>query len=170
ERRNRFVRLSAFPALPALTLAAAALLLAPLALLRPAPPGDSSSPAIASTSSTSAALLAELETLFPGQLDAVIDREGILQLRLSDNASARSPADQALVVDLVRADGRRLRVLSYSGRAVDIELDGVAHRFEALLGGAGDIVLAGPDFVWTPSAPRRLAGWTVNARALAPVL
>lgn len=169
ERRSRFASLSTLLAFPTLATIAAALLLAPLALIRPDSPTGSPSPAVATTASA-AALLAELETLFPGQLDAVIDQDGTLQLDLADQASATSPADQALLVELVRADGHRLRVLSYSGRSVDIELDGLAHRFEALLGGTGDIILAGPDFVWTASAPRPLAGWSVNAHALAPVL
>jgi hypothetical protein len=74
-----------------------------------------------------------------------------------------------LLVELVR-DGRRLRVISYSGRSVRVQLDGVELHFDALLTGAGEIVLAGADFIWTSATPRRLAGWRVEARPLVATL
>ncbi|MEY4488962.1 MAG: hypothetical protein RIQ79_1470 [Verrucomicrobiota bacterium] len=121
--------------------------------------------------STDAVVLAEVEKLFPGQLNALIDRDGVLQLDLRPASDSAAPdsADQALLVELVR-DGRRLRVISYSGRSVRVQLDGVELHFDALLTGAGEIVLAGADFIWTSATPRRLAGWRVEARPLVATL
>lgn len=121
-----------------------------------------------------AAVLAEVENIFPGQLNALIDRDGVLQLDLRPASVSASPerpdpADQALLVELVR-DGRRLRVISYSGRSVRVELDGVELHFDALLTGAGEIMLSGTDFIWTSAAPRQLAGWRVEARPFVAAL
>lgn len=146
-------------ALPALAL----VLLAPL--FRPA-----SAPRAAADSAPAAAeLLAQLEQLFPGQLNAVVDRDGVLQLDLATHASPASPADQALLVELIR-DDRRLRILAYSGRPVRLRLDGADLGFDPLLTSDGGVVLSGNDFAWSSSAPRLLAGWHVAARPLAPVL
>jgi hypothetical protein len=118
-------------------------------------------------------VLAQLEQLFPGQLNAVIDRDGVLQLDLSENTGAVSatPPDQGLLVELARG-GRRLRVLAYSGRSVRLELAGTELRFDPLLTSDGHVVLCGEDFVWSsaePSSAGSLAGWHVEARALAPL-
>lgn len=159
----RFLLFSPSLALPAL----AALLLLPLLL--PAPAARS---VTASSADSAFELLAQLEQLFPGQLDAVIDREGVLQLELSAVASsATPPADQALLLELTRGQ-RRLRIVAYSGRSLRVRLDHHELRFSALLTGAGQVLLAGDDFAWTPSSatPRALAGWQITARPLAAVL
>lgn len=118
-------------------------------------------------------LLAELNTLFPGQLNAVIDRDGVLQLDLAATShTSPAVADQAILVELLR-DGRILRILAYSGRTVRLELDGVSLRLDPLLTSAGDVLLAGDDFVWSSARPAvaidadSLAGWQIAARPLA---
>ncbi len=114
-------------------------------------------------------LLAQLNHLFPGQLNAVIEREGALQLDLGPQANTvAAPADQALVVELHR-DGRRLRILAYSGRPVRFELEGVFVRIEPLITSNGGVLLASDDFVWSSAQPaaRALDGWEIAARSLA---
>jgi len=118
-------------------------------------------------------LLAQLQQLFPGQLNAVIERNGALQLELvaagaEPAGGARLPGDQAILVELTRGS-QRLRVFSYSGHSVRLELDGVEKQFDTLLTGEGGIVLAGADFAWDSTAPRRWAGWKITARALGSI-
>lgn len=111
-----------------------------------------------------ASALAQVEALFPGQLNAVIERDGEVSL---DLAGQPSPAanEQPVLVQFERG-GRRLRVLSYSGRSVTLELKDGRVTFEALVTGEGGVVLSGDDFVWNSAHPAPLAGYRVNARPL----
>lgn len=160
--RSPFRRL--FPALSAsLPLVLSLLLLLPLFRAAPAPRQGTP------PTSDSAELLAQLQYLFPGQLDAVIERDGGLKLELSAEPSpAAAPADQALVLEL-RRGARHLRVLAYSGRPVRLRLDRAELHFLPLLTGDGEVMLSGDDFAWTPSAPApgALDGWQITARPLA---
>ncbi|WP_052362559.1 hypothetical protein [Geminisphaera colitermitum] len=71
-------------------------------------------------------------------------------------------------MQLERTDnGQRLRILSYSGRTIRIELeDGATLAFDALLTGEGDIILVGKDFLWSPAYPAHLAGYEIHASPL----
>lgn len=121
------------------------------------------------------AVLSELNQLFPGQLNALIESEGTLRLDLAPSPAHTSlpdaSNDQSILLAFTRA-GRHLRVFAYSGRPVRIELDGVPVRFDPLLTLDHTVVLSGDDFVWLPGqpAPRLLAGWRLEARPLTPIL
>lgn len=162
SRLRRFL-----PSLSLLAPAALAILLL-LPIFRAAP-----APRAKNAAAADLAVLAQLQQLFPGQLDAIIDRDGTLQLELSDKpAQVAPPADQALLLELTRG-ARRLRVLAYSGRPVRLRLDHHELRFSPLLTGSGQVMLAGDDFAWSPSAdtpPRALAGWQIHAHPLGAVL
>jgi hypothetical protein len=134
--------------------AGAALLLVGLMMIRqtPAEGGADSS------------TLAQVEALFPGQLNAVIERDGEVRLDLAGQASAVA-SEQPVLVQFERG-GKRLRVLSYSGRSITLELQGERVTFEALVTSAGDVVLSGANFVWSSAQPGPLAGYNVNARQL----
>jgi hypothetical protein len=112
-------------------------------------------------------LLAEVQQLFPHRLNAVIDRDGALQLDLAP-ADAALAADQPLLVEFTHA-GHSVRVLGFSGRAVEVLLDGHPVRLTPLLTGRGSVLLAGDDFAWSPGlpSPAALAGWQIEARPLA---
>lgn len=105
--------------------------------------------------------LAQMQSLFPGQLNAVIESDGVVQLDLAGQSSDVVNA-QPLVVQLERG-GQRWRVLSYSGRSVTLELKGARFTFEALVTSDGGVVLVGPDFVWSSQQPGSLAGYRVSA-------
>lgn len=108
--------------------------------------------------------LAQVEALFPGRLNAVIEHDGDVRLDLAGEVSSAG-TDQPVLVQL-EGGGRRLRVLSYSGRSVVIELDGARFTFEALVTGDGGVVLSGEDFAWSSAQPKSLAGYHIQARAL----
>ncbi len=161
ERRSRFVPSSALPIFATL---ASCLLLA-LGIWSTPP---SVAPSAIASADSSRQLLAELHALFPGQLNAVIDRDGTLKLDLAASSSLPPAAeDQAVVVELNRA-GFRLRILAYSGRPVHLELDGVPFRLDPLLTSDGDVLLAGDTFVWSSAEPAAdaLDGWHIAARPL----
>ena len=108
--------------------------------------------------------LAQVEELFSGHLNAVIERDGQLQVDLADQAQPGSTG-QPLIVQLER-DGHSVRVLSYSGRSITVELKGRRLTFEVLITGDGGIVLSGDDFAWSSAQPKLLAGYRVHASSL----
>ena len=136
----------------------AALVSAFLMVVRPAP----------TEGSADLSTLAQVEALFPGQLNAVIERDGEVRLDLAGQASAVA-SEQPVLVQLERG-GKRLRVLSYSGRSITLELKDERVTFEALVTSDGHVVLSGPDFVWSSAQPGLLAGYQVKARTLDHVL
>ena len=111
----------------------------------------------------SAKVLAEMEALFPGQVDAVILQGNSVKLDLSDTPEGSS--QQPLVVTL-RRGGQTVQVLAYSGRKVCVELGGRRECFEPLVTAEGKVILSGDDFVWEDNNPRPVAGYSVQARSL----
>lgn len=148
-------RLSAF-----VTLAAACVALL-LTLRTPTTP----SPTLPAFSEGDLKLLAQLDQVFPGRVNAVIIRDGATELDLAERAPAVNASDQAVVIELSR-DDQRLRVLSYSGRDVSLRLAAGTLDFSPLLTADGQVVLAGADFVWSTSAPGNFAGWSIRAHPL----
>lgn len=141
-----------------------------VATVRFRPDAVTVAPVVAGAAGSSAGadlrMLTQVEGLFPGQLNAVIERDGAVKLDLSDVADTQADADeQPLVVQLERGD-QRLRVLSYSGRSVTVELKGRRVTFEALVTSDGGVVLSGDDFAWSSAQPALLAGYQVQARSL----
>lgn len=142
------------------TLAAACIALL-LALRTPVTPA-SPAPAF---SETDLKLLAQLDEVFPGRINAVIIRDGATELDLAEHGATAGATDQAVVIELAR-DRQRLRVLSYSGRDVSLRLAAGTLDFSPLLTADGQVVLAGADFVWSASAPANFAGWSIRAHPL----
>lgn len=109
--------------------------------------------------------LQEVEALFPGQVNAVIERDGELDVELAqENAGGTG---QPIVVEFVQGS-RVLRVLSYSGRQVCVKLDGAKACFEPLVTAEGSVILSGEDFLWTSEHPVTRDGYRVEARFLHP--
>ena len=111
-----------------------------------------------------AAVLAQVEALFPGQLDAVIERgDGEVNVELA--AKPQPASDQPVVVEFRRGDAL-VRVLSYSGRHVCVDLGGRHACFDALIGDHGEVIVAGTDFVWTAQNRASAGGWQITAALL----
>ena len=111
-------------------------------------------------------LLAEMEALFPGQLEGVISSEGNVSLDLAPIATdSKSGASQALA--LTFQHGRQIvRVLGYSGRKVCVNLGGRKRCLEPLITAGGKVIVEGDDFLWTDAHPIRVAGYKLEARTL----
>lgn len=111
-------------------------------------------------------LLTQTGQLFPGQLNAIVINNGTPQLDLYADATTQpAPADQAILVELTR-DHHTLRILSYSGRTIRVQLNGADLHLVPLLTAAGDILLSGDDFVWSRDTPAQIAGWNVSTHPL----
>lgn len=137
----------------ALTGALAALILTAL-YFRPQPPARANG-------SGTATVLAQVEQLFPGQLDAVIESDGEVEVALA--RQARPASDQPLVVEFRRGDSL-VRVLSYSGRHVCVDLGGRQACFDALISEQGQVIVAGEDFV--AQSRGSADGWQITAKPL----
>ncbi len=120
-------------------------------------------------------MLAELDRLFPGQLNAVVERNGTVQIDMIPDAGRHSEIttnhSQPLVVQFEHPEeGKRLRIISYSGHNVQVRLNGVSLSFDILATGSGDVMLAGDHFVWSPANPTLIAGWQVCTQPLTSIL
>ncbi len=118
---------------------------------------------VVSNDRADAQLLKEMETLFPGQLDAIIESGGQISITLAQEPGVTVP--QRITITL-RRGANTVRVLGYSGRKVCLTLDGRRACFEPLLNADGQVILAGESFVWSQQNPSALDGYRVVARAL----
>ncbi|MFV0416347.1 MAG: hypothetical protein ACK5NG_08265 [Chthoniobacterales bacterium] len=107
--------------------------------------------------------LQEMEMLFPDRLNAVIERDGEYQIDVSEGNSGVDV--QPVIVEFKRGS-QTVRVLSFSGRRVCVDLGEKETCFEPLVTGEGEVILAGENFLWSPKAPSRLNGFIVTARQL----
>lgn len=110
-------------------------------------------------------ILKQMEALFPGQIDAVIQKSGAVNLELAAEQSL--PSDQPILVRLISGK-QSIQIMSYSGRKVCVELEGSRTCFEALLNNDGNVILNGRDFIWTPQLPVTVAGYRIEAKKLSP--
>ncbi len=112
-------------------------------------------------------LLVQLNQLFPGQLNAVVEFDGGVKIDLSDATTAPSAADQSIVIEL-RRKGHLVRIIAYSGRPVDIAVAGLSLRIDPLLTAKGGVLLASDRFVWDSAQPAvdPLQGWQIAAHPL----
>jgi hypothetical protein len=110
-----------------------------------------------------AALLGQMETLFPGQLNAIIERGANVQVDLA--AAPGAASNQPLWIEFRRGTDR-IRVLGFSGRQVCVDFAGRRVCFEPLLDEHGAVILTGDDFIWTPDHRAEMTGWKIAAATL----
>lgn len=111
-------------------------------------------------------LLAEMEALFPGQLDGVVSSGNDVSLELAPTASA-STRGTPLPLALTFQRGQHVvRVLGYSGRKVCVNLGGRKRCMEPLVTAEGKVIVDGDDFLWTDAQPRPVAGYRLQASTL----
>jgi len=113
-----------------------------------------------------AQLLAEMETLFQGQLQAVISRGNEVSLDLAATSSINAECSSQPLAVILRRGRRMIRVLGFSGREVCVLIDGRKECFEPLVNGDGKVFLVGRDFVWSGEHPTPVAGYKVEAHPL----
>ncbi len=109
-------------------------------------------------------LLRQLEGVFPGNLDAVIERGETVEVVLADEPR---PSSVQRVVLTIADRERPVRILSYSGQRVCVDLAGRQLCFEMLVTDSGGVIVAGDDFVWTRENPVKIVGRKVTAERLA---
>jgi hypothetical protein len=109
-------------------------------------------------------ILEQMEKLFPAQVDAVVQKNGKTDLTIAQTPVIGS--DQPLVVVFQR--GREsIRVLSYSGHRVCLDLGATHHCFDILETPGGGVILEGETNVWIVSQHPVVNGYAVRAHTLA---
>jgi len=107
--------------------------------------------------------LRQIEMLFPGQVDAVVEQNGHVDLSIAQSSLVGS---QQPVLMVFRKDSSSIRVLSFSGHRVCVLL-GKEHRcFDVLATTNGGVILESDDNVWVTSHPVIVAGYSVQAQTL----
>jgi hypothetical protein len=108
-------------------------------------------------------LLAEVQRLFPNQLQAIIHSRAGSDILTSSESSTFS--QQPLLVEL-RENGYRLRIMSFSGQRISVTLHDRPITLEFLLTPDGKVLVAGDNFLWRSDRPAVVDGLQIEARAL----
>jgi len=110
-----------------------------------------------------AAVLQEMENLFPNRISALVWRGGELTVELAEPAANTG---QPVEILLSRQEDQ-IRVISFSGREVCVDLNGEEVCFEVILSGIDDTaILVGEHYLWTPQNPAPLSGFKVKAKPM----
>lgn len=112
-------------------------------------------------------VLNEVAELFPNTLDAVVEQDGRVDVQLTGN---EVPASEQPLVVVLRKGREVLRVLSYSGREVCLNLSGRKVCVEVLTDDEGQVIIAGDNYLWSEQNPYLLNGYHVEARSLGVTL
>jgi hypothetical protein len=108
-------------------------------------------------------LFRQIEMLFPGQINSVVEQNGHVDLSIAQSSLVGS---QQPVLMVFHKDSQSIHVLSYSGHRVCVLL-GKEHRcFDVLAAPNGSVILEGDDNVWVTSKPVVVAGYSVEAQML----
>ncbi len=108
-------------------------------------------------------ILQQMQLLFPGQVDAVVQENGKTSLSVAQSTVVGS--DQPVVI-LFKQGTQTIRVLSYSGHSVCLALGGQESCFEILATAAGGVLLEGRNHVWNAADHPKIAGYSVRAQTL----
>lgn len=108
-------------------------------------------------------ILNQFAATFPGQLEAVVQKNGETNVLLSDEKI--EPSSQPVEI-LLQKGNERVRVLSYSGREVCVEIAGKKTCLEVLAQSNGQVIVSGERYLWSSENPATLEGYKLEASAL----
>jgi hypothetical protein len=108
-------------------------------------------------------ILQQVEKLFPHQVNAVVEKDGKVDLSIAQAPVVGS--DQPVLVVFNRGH-ESIRVLSYSGHRVCLMLGEKQSCFEILATPTGGVILEGEKEAWLASEHPQVAGYSVRAQAL----
>lgn len=107
-------------------------------------------------------LVAELTTLFPHQLEAIVMKDGKTELRLSEKADV--PESSAILLRVCGKSGCA-KIITFSGQQVRVN----NQLCDVLVDSRGQVIVAGPHFVWSTGQPAS-SGAQIEAKSLGDVL
>ena len=108
-------------------------------------------------------MLRQMEMLFPGQVDSVVEQNGKVDVSVAQSSLVGS---QQPVVMVFRKDAQSIHVLSYSGHHVCVLLGKERRCFDVLATPTGSVILESDDKVWVTSQPVVVGGYSVQAQTL----
>jgi hypothetical protein len=104
----------------------------------------------------------EMSLLFPQQLEAVIEKEGEVDVRLTE-APVDLHDDQGLRIEVDRGDDS-LVVYTFSGNEVCLDLDGTSFCFTPLITGDGSVLVVTDDEVIEDFEKSDVRGFRISAK------
>ena len=109
-----------------------------------------------------AKLYAEVASVFPRQIRAIVVNEDGPRLVLADQPSV--PASAPVLLRLCR-DRQCQNVITFSGQRVRVNGESI----ELLTDGRGDLLVIGRRFLWSSADPRPAGNWRIDAKRLGGV-
>ncbi|MGF1678004.1 MAG: hypothetical protein ACFCUX_02295 [Candidatus Methylacidiphilales bacterium] len=111
-------------------------------------------------------IMLEMERLFAGQLQAIVRKDGQIDIQLGpDEAMTRGAGDQRIRLR-VESGGSKLEVLTYSGSSVCVQMEGRARCFEILMQANGGVLVISEGMVWSSETTLVVQGLRIDAMAL----
>jgi hypothetical protein len=108
-------------------------------------------------------MIRQMEKLFPGQVDAIVEKDGKIDLAIAQTPEVGP--DQPLL--LVFRNGKEtIRVLSYSGHQLWLSLGRQRDCFEVLATPTGGVILENEKQAWLASDHPVVEGYRMQACAL----
>lgn len=108
--------------------------------------------------------VAELTTMFPNQVRAMIIQNGKTELQIAERADVPQSAPVLL---RVCDDSGCAKIITFSGQQVRVN----GQPCDVLVDASGHVIIAGPRFVWSSADTRSdVAGLRVTARSLGETL
>lgn len=112
-------------------------------------------------------LLDEMSALFDKRLEALVERDGEMDVQLSPQEMPMPVSQQPICIVLSRGHDV-IRVLSFSGREVCLSINGQKTCLDVLATKDGEVIITGGSFIWNRQHPASLAGYYIKATMLAP--
>ncbi len=114
-------------------------------------------------------LMRQVQATFQDQIAAVVIEKGIPHVVLSANTTAPSSDERPVLISVIQSGEKNpTQILTFSGRSIDLEMEGKTTRVQVLQTSSGGLVLAGDHFVWDSRNPRNpgFPGYRIEGRLL----
>jgi hypothetical protein len=110
-------------------------------------------------------LLRQMESTFQNQLSAVVMENGTARIVLDQDAKA--PAGRPVLISIyVRNEKNPTKILTFGGRWIDFQSNGILVHAQVLETGSGAFILAGDQFVWDMRERKGPSGCRIEGKLL----
>ena len=108
-------------------------------------------------------MLVETTALFPTQVKAIVENNSGTSLQTE--SQPRDANSRPVVIELTRGK-ERIRIVTFSGQRIMVQLGDEDEQLEVLVDADGSVLIAGDSFVWSKAERGELRGYQVHAEPL----
>ncbi len=109
------------------------------------------------------ALLKEYKNLFSGELKALVNHNGQIDLVLGGTDLSQN--NPAVIIDF-KNNGEHVRLVGFSGQTLTFKLGEQEIQIDVLLDTENKILLVGNDFIWQENPAKKVYGYQVATQVL----